>query len=272
MYNNSEALFVANAGVLTKPMNKFDNYVRDSNFQLFAHNTMQKENQLIDPLKKQPGSGVAGRILDMLRKQGYHTSANTVDGKSIFVKGVSYYNNPTWTVSSSAPSQLDKYSSMGPGQMMNIIRKLNGVGESDNNVYGETWAATLAQSLFEMDEQTKLYDALSSGEFNMNGYPTTTSSLNNDFKSIAQYIKSRHMRNVDREAFYIKHLDYDMHGVDSLKDKFIDVNAAIKNFRDEMIRQNLWNNVVIVMGSDFGRPIRQNSHGGTDHGWGGNYL
>jgi uncharacterized protein (DUF1501 family) len=271
MYNEGEALFAANTGILTKPMNKFDKWSRDSRIQLFAHNSMQNENYKVDPLKEKSGSGVAGRILDMLRKQGYQTSANGVDTKSIFVKGDSYYNNPTWTVSSGTPSQVDKYSSLGPGQMLNLIRKMNGVGESDNSVYGETWSVTLAQSLFELDEQMKLYEAMKSGEFNMDGYPGT-SGLNSDFKSVAQYIKSRHLRNVDREAFFIKHGSYDMHGASFLNDMFAEVNSAIVNFKKEMIGQSLWDNIVLIMGSDFGRTMRPNSHDGTDHGWGGNYF
>jgi len=39
-----------------------------------------------------------------------------------------------------------------------------------------------------------------------------------------------------------------------------------------MKRQGIWENVVIVMGSDFGRSITPNSGGGTDHAWGGNYF
>ena len=36
--------------------------------------------------------------------------------------------------------------------------------------------------------------------------------------------------------------------------------------------QGIWNNVVIIMASDFGRSISPNSNGGTDHAWGGNYF
>ena len=39
-----------------------------------------------------------------------------------------------------------------------------------------------------------------------------------------------------------------------------------------MKEQKIWRNVVIIMGSDFGRSISPNSNGGTDHAWGGNYF
>ncbi len=40
LYNNGEALFFANTGVLSKPMTKHDEWVKETSFQLFAHNTM----------------------------------------------------------------------------------------------------------------------------------------------------------------------------------------------------------------------------------------
>ena len=49
-------------------------------------------------------------------------------------------------------------------------------------------------------------------------------------------------------------------------------NDALEKFVEEMKLQGIWNNVVIIMGSDFGRSISPNSNGGTDHAWGGNYF
>lgn len=40
LYNNGTALFFANTGVLSKPMTKHDEWVKETSFQLFAHNTM----------------------------------------------------------------------------------------------------------------------------------------------------------------------------------------------------------------------------------------
>lgn len=40
LYNSGEALFFANTGVLSKPMTKHDEWVKETSFQLFAHNTM----------------------------------------------------------------------------------------------------------------------------------------------------------------------------------------------------------------------------------------
>ena len=52
----------------------------------------------------------------------------------------------------------------------------------------------------------------------------------------------------------------------SLESKFAQMNSAISDFVDEMKSQDLWENVVLVTSSDFGRTITPNSAGGTDHG------
>ena len=59
---------------------------------------------------------------------------------------------------------------------------------------------------------------------------------------------------------------------ESLSEKFADLNTALTFFRKEMVAQGLWDNVVLVTTSDFGRTLTVNSGGGSDHGWGGNYF
>merc|ERR1719276_47667 len=54
--------------------------------------------------------------------------------------------------------------------------------------------------------------------------------------------------------------------------RFEEINDAIETFVAEMKAQKMWENVVIVTASDFGRTITPNGGDGTDHGWGGNYF
>jgi hypothetical protein len=65
LYNNKELLFLANTGVLSKPVDRAD-WLEQSSFQPFAHNIMQHEFFAGDPYNVELGTGVFGRMLGVL--------------------------------------------------------------------------------------------------------------------------------------------------------------------------------------------------------------
>lgn len=50
------------------------------------------------------------------------------------------------------------------------------------------------------------------------------------------------------------------------------LNKALGMFVEELKRLNLWDNVAILITSDFGRTLTQNGREGSDHAWGGHYM
>jgi uncharacterized protein (DUF1501 family) len=62
---------------------------------------------------------------------------------------------------------------------------------------------------------------------------------------------------------------YDMHKdvLEQLEVRFEDLNAAIEELVTELKVLGIWDKVVIVQSSDFGRTLTPNSGSGTDHGW-----
>ncbi len=57
-------------------LTKRDDWAKKSRIQLFAHNHMTREQLKLDPHDQNPGTGVGGRLLDMLKKNGHQTSGN----------------------------------------------------------------------------------------------------------------------------------------------------------------------------------------------------
>ena len=229
---------------------------------------MSREQLRVDPLDQNPGTGVGGRMLDVLKNIGFQTSGNTVDGSSLLNVGDTYYSNPTSTVTTGDPSLLDEISSLSTGEMLELTKQLNGIGE-DNSLLGETWSERLSKSLFEYDTALEIDAAVKSGEFNMNGYPIRDGP-GSEFRAAAQFIKSRHMRKVDREVYSLKHdTSYDTHGDTStaeLPGKLALANQALSEFIAELESQGIWEDTAILLGSDFGRSLEPNSNGGSDHG------
>merc|ERR1712050_274586 len=56
-----------------------------------------------------------------------------------------------------------------------------------------------------------------------------------------------------------------------LRDKFAEVDNAIRGFVDELEKQEVFDSVVLATESDFGRTLTSNG-GGSDHGWAGQHI
>jgi cullin-associated NEDD8-dissociated protein 1 len=117
LYNDGDALFMLNMGILSKPLTKHDDWMRESNIILFAHNHMSKEQMLLDPFRQNSGTGVGGRMLDILKRNGYQTSGSTVDGDVLLMQGDSYYANPTTTIATGEIEELDQNSTLAKNEM-----------------------------------------------------------------------------------------------------------------------------------------------------------
>lgn len=50
------------------------------------------------------------------------------------------------------------------------------------------------------------------------------------------------------------------------------MNGGLKSFTTEMKAQGAWNDVTVVMVSEFARTLPGNTGAGSDHAWGGNYF
>jgi len=273
LYQANDALFIANMGVLTQPIDKHMDWQSTLPI-LFAHNHMQKEAQTIDPLKRNPGTGVGGRLMDMLKKNGYKTAANTVRGRSTLNKGDPKYGNPSWSISSAPFADFDPKSTIGE-EVISIVKELNGVTDSDTSIYGETWSQGVHQMLFEHEEEKRIATALATANLDMTNYGATNSRVAGYLKAVAKTMKSRHLRKVNRDIYYLHQRsprNFDDHFRDNLAANLQLSNAAMTQFVNWVKAEGLWQSTVIVMASDFGRTVIPNPRGGTDHAWGGNYF
>merc|ERR1712100_783898 len=71
LYDEGDALFFANVGVLFEPVTK-ETWKSRTPTQLFAHNVQLRDTQQVDPFQKSPGTGAVGRMADILTKYEYN--------------------------------------------------------------------------------------------------------------------------------------------------------------------------------------------------------
>ena len=101
--------------------------------------------------------------------------------------------------------------------------------------------------------------------FEIADHPVASVKLTSSFKAVAQCIKSRECRKINRDVFAVSQRGCDMHKGDELAENFQDVDGALADFIQEVKDQGLWDSAAIVMGSDFGRTMNTNSNSGTDY-------
>jgi uncharacterized protein (DUF1501 family) len=93
-------------------------------------------------------------------------------------------------------------------------------------------------------------------------YPN--SALGKDFKTVASLIKS----DINTKVYYLQVGSFDTH-VDQNKRQeklFSDINDAVKSFVADLKKNGLFDNVLLMTFSEFGRRVSQNASNGTDHG------
>ena len=73
------------------------------------------------------------------------------------------------------------------------------------------------------------------------------------------------------KVFHIKHVGYDTHlgQIHRLNNLYSDLGSCLKTFAYDLNRIGEWGNTQILVYSEFGRSIDENTNGGTDHGTAG---
>ncbi|WP_294282706.1 DUF1501 domain-containing protein [uncultured Chryseobacterium sp.] len=93
-------------------------------------------------------------------------------------------------------------------------------------------------------------------------YPN--SQLGKDFKTVASLIKS----DINTRVYYLSVGSFDTHVNQNERQQklFTDINEAVKSFVADMKSNGLFENILLMTFSEFGRRVAQNASNGTDHG------
>lgn len=123
---------------------------------------------------------------------------------------------------------------------------------------------TMAETLSSADyifRQSRLHPTKTS-------YPAT--NLGRSFKTIASLIFS----DINTKVYYVSLGSFDTHINQSNQQQrlFTEMNDAIKAFTDDLKREGRFEDVLLMTFSEFGRRVKQNASGGTDHGTANNMF
>jgi uncharacterized protein (DUF1501 family) len=265
MYREGNAAFVANTGPMVEPVTKetWEDGSAKLPTSLFAHNIQQEAIQSIVP-QASSSHGVLGRMFDGLTAQGFNVGSFSIDGNNLVQMGQSGAAPSPDVVSQSGNVPVYSAATLSPGRAARVQQVTYNLTESCSSLFGETWGTAMRQTL---NRGAILSSALQGSD------PTTEfpqSNLGAQFEQVVRGIKGRMALKTNRNSFFVRMEGYDTHGSPTeLNFLMAEVDEALAAFETEMKLQGLWENVVVVTASDFGRTLTSNGQG-TDHAWGGN--
>merc|ERR1711871_451042 len=146
------------------------------------------------------------------------------------------------------------------------------LGTNSDHAFAESFSQLLNRSIVGSEELGDTLDATPAPA----AFTSTSTRIARQLKLVASVILARARTGNEREVFYVDSHGYDSHfqflkpGT-TVYDRLAGVDDAIKMFETEMKSAGLWDDVLVLSVSDFGRKLVPNG-GGTDHAWGGHYF
>lgn len=137
------------------------------------------------------------------------------------------------------------------------------------SIYAEEYAQQLSEGL---EENTKLQAIIESAKLASSEY-VAERGIAEQLQQVAKLIAARESRGAERDIFAVGLGGFDHHGglIRKLEEKFGSIDRALRTFVAELKAQNVFDDTVLVIASEFGRSLRP-SGDGTTHGWAGNYF
>jgi uncharacterized protein (DUF1501 family) len=213
------------------------------------------------------GTGVGGRIADVMTQKGVKTNTFSINGQQVLLTGEAGMGGPSqFILSSSGLTTFNENPSIS--NMNEVIKALNNATTTDSGFHAETWSSKLTDAIAKQNLLKTEVDRTTVTK----AFPD--SGIGNQLKLVTQLMQTAASRGVSRDIFYVSDGGYDTHAdVDlSLINNFGRVNDALQAFVDELEVLNLWNATAVVQFSEFARTLDPNTGDGTDHGWGGNHF
>lgn len=227
---------------------------------LFAHNVQQKVVHVVHAQETQRAKGILGRIL----KEANRPSPSGQPRFSV----ASYSTSGSAKVLEGAPSR--PYMLPKTGDVLEYERRealqhevANLTATESASIFAESFAEVLETSIA---DTVKLRSALT-----LPLSQTYSGGIASQMKQVAKIVKAQRdgLLSSEREAFYVELGAFDSHNSPLSDAKLQQVESGLAPFVAEMKALGMWDNVTVIVSSEFGRTLTSNGKG-TDHGWGGN--
>lgn len=278
MYNAGDVAIISNMGMLVEPLTKeeYNSKSKSVPFSLFAHNTQQEVTQRVDAQSKTRVDGVLGRMFDSLFKtKALKTSMYAISNDAIVLQPPGTGGEVVQRVSSDGPGMLlDVMFTYGmylqikshPSFLILVLASLDGVWSNHLSSIANLSLHVSESGLAETWSE-KLEDAVSNNIMfnsvlkNINLATNFGSSVTGkQMGTVATLIKANtETFKDDATAYFVNLGGFDTHG-DNKKyaELMLDVDNTMNKFKNEMVAQGVWDDVIVIQASEFGRSLTSN--------------
>ena len=199
-------------------------------------------------------TGWLGRYLDSecLDKPAYH-ALEVDDGLSLALKGT--------LKSGFAMSDAKRIRNAATNPYLKTITQHHHHSEEENVAYLYKTLVDTQQSADYLYQQSRVHQS---------GIKYPGTKFGADLKQIAELITA----DTNTQIYYVSLGGFDTHVFQKRKQQQLlkQYAEAIRAFTDDLKNHNLFNDVAIMTFSEFGRRVKQNASGGTDHGTANNVF
>jgi cullin-associated NEDD8-dissociated protein 1 len=262
LYEEGQLAFVSNIGSLVQPTTREEYRAKTSQNCAGRFSHLDQRNGAQTLKCQVPGKsprGFGGRLADALAGESYLATSFSLSGMSTWSQGFI----TSVEIISGAEGNLRL---QGYQDLRAVVRNATQIK------YGGAYA----------DEYAKQFSSAVRSSESLSGYLDEVvlatdyddrSILKQKLMQVARLIATRTARKAERDFFYVQLSGFDTHSDNNagLDAKFTEVSDALEGFVAEMKAQDIFESIVLVTMSEFGRTLTSNG-GGSDHAWAGNHF
>jgi len=206
-------------------------------------------------------------MCDILMDKGYNPHPITIEDTYVATTGGRGNSASPVVLQGGQPSTF----APGPNgeDMRYHSARMNDETSQESSIFGETWSSRMHEAISSADTFSRAFE-----DIELTQDYSTIENYGRRAQAVSEAILSHEVRGSDRDVIFMTLPKWDQHVYlkADLSENFVILDGVLNAIEKEMKAQGLWEQVTVMVTSEFGRTLTPNSSAGSDHAWGGNYM
>lgn len=272
LFNYNKLSFVANVAPMVEPITReqFKNGTKPVPLGLMSHSDQFKHWQTANPGVR-TNTGLFGKLADMIQtsKDDDDISMNiSLAGSNIMQSGVS---SREYAITQNGSVGLKAKKSSEPSTKRLNQQLISGFQSILNHQHNNAFLDTYISSVKFAQRQHEVFSTATSGVQINTHFEDTP--LSQQLKMVAKSIAAKGNLNTKQQTFFVRYIGWDHHSelLKTHANMLSVLDDAMGSFQQALEELGIADEVVTIVGSDFGRTLTSNGNG-SDHAWGGHAM